>query len=79
MIKRAFTAITYEKFERGAFAKTEVIDRDTSLPSAGMGQYGLACWIYLAASAVATLGWIWFLARISLQLLRIAWGFLENL
>ena len=67
MIRRA---ITYEEAERVAFAKSEVIAQDSSLPLANTQQYSPACWIYLAGIAVATFGWLWFLARIALRLLQ---------
>jgi hypothetical protein len=72
-------AITFEEIEHVAFAKSEVIDQKTSPPSAATAQYSLACWIYLAAGAITSLGWIWFLARIALRLLRTVWGFFENI
>ena len=68
--------------ERIAFAKCELFG--TPLQSAepvplSKEKYDLRCRIYLAASAVATLGWIWFLARIALGLLLTMWGFLQNI
>jgi hypothetical protein len=60
-----------------ASAKSEVVYQDTSLRAAGT--YGLACWIYLAASAVATLGWFWFLASITLSLVQTMWGFWQDM
>ena len=70
--------------ERIAFAKWELFAQGTPLQSAepaclSKGKYDLRCWIYLAASAAATLGWIWFLARVALGLLLTMWGFLQNI
>jgi len=75
---------TYGDVERIAFAKLELFAQGTPLQSAepaplSKGKYDLRCWIYLAASAVATLGWIWFLARNALGLLQTMWGFLQNI
>ena len=75
---------TYEDVERIAFAKLKLFAQGTPLQSAepaplSKGKHDLRCWIYLAASAVATLGWIWFLARIALGLLQTMWGFLQNI
>jgi hypothetical protein len=59
--------LVLEKEIENAFAKPEVTPE-------GPG-HSLSCWIYLASSAVATLGWFWFLARIGLWLFQIVWGF----
>jgi hypothetical protein len=81
MIERA---ITYGEVERVAFAKPELFVQGSSLQPAKPAplfktNYRLACWIYLTASAVATLGWLLFLARMALRLVQIAWGLLENI
>jgi hypothetical protein len=69
--------------ERIAFAKWELFAQGTlqsaEPASLSKGKYDLRCWIYLAASAAATLGWIWFLARVALGLLLTMWGFLQNI
>jgi hypothetical protein len=41
-----------------------------SPPATYRPKYGLACWIYLAASTIATLGWLWFLAETALWVWR---------
>lgn len=74
----------YGEVERIAFAKSELFAQGRPLQSAEpaplyKGKYDPRCWIYLAANAVVTLGWIWFLARIGLGLVQTMWGFLQNI
>jgi hypothetical protein len=82
MLKQA--TLTYGEVERFAFARSELFAQDTPLQSAepavlSKGKYSFACWIYLAGSVVATLGWLWFLARIALRLALMMWGFWQNI
>ena len=75
---------TYGDVEQIAFAKSELFAQGTPLQSAepaalSKGKYDLRCWIYLATSAVATLGWSCFIARIAIGLLQTMWGFLQDI
>jgi hypothetical protein len=67
-------ATTYEELESASSVNSEAID-NSSPPAVSRRQISLSCWIYLAAISVATLGWIWFLARIALLLVQAVWIF----
>jgi hypothetical protein len=67
-------ASAYEEVQSTSFVKLEAID-STFLPAESRHQISLACWIYLAAISVSTLGWIWFLARIALMLVAAIFSF----
>jgi hypothetical protein len=73
-------ATTYGGVERIAFAKSELFAQDTPFQPAetaplSKGKHRLACGIYLITSAVATFGWVWLLARITLRLIQSVAGF----
>lgn len=68
------------KVERTAFAKSKLIDPGPAFQLAESApaparKYSLVCSIYLAAIAVATLGWLWVIAWTGLQLIQLVVGF----
>jgi hypothetical protein len=66
-------ATTYEEVEGVSSVNSEAVHHST-LPVVTRHQFSLSCWIYLAAISVATLGWVWFLARIALLLVQAVWS-----
>lgn len=61
------------RVERDVSAKSKIANRNTrhaSLKAAPLPpqRHGLAHVIYVAATAVATLGWLWFIGWIALKL-----------
>jgi hypothetical protein len=62
-----------EKVERDVFAESEVTDQNRPFPSAedaapSARSYSLVRAVYLAAIGVATIGWLWLIAWIAMQL-----------
>jgi hypothetical protein len=61
------------KVERDVFAESEVTDQGRPFPSAEAAapsarSYSLVRAVYLAAIGVATIGWLWLIAWIAMQL-----------
>jgi hypothetical protein len=51
----------------GVSAQSGSVRRDSTSPST-VRRYSVSCYIYLCASAIATLGWFWLLAKAALRL-----------
>jgi len=63
--------LAYDEAERLAIPSPETT-ADISVQATTTGsRYNRACWIYLASSAIATVGWIWFLASSAFWLFRL--------
>jgi hypothetical protein len=69
----AGTVLILVKVERDVFAESEVTDQDRPFQSAedagpSARSYSLVRAVYLAAIGVATIGWLWLIAWIAMQL-----------
>jgi hypothetical protein len=69
----AGTVLILVKVERDVFAESEVTDQDRPFQSAedaapSARSYSLVGAVYLAAIGVATIGWLWLIAWIAMQL-----------